>query len=191
MGTGSSGSAARASRTSRPRVAVLRVGHRPGRDPRLTTHVALVARAFGAERMYLNPPDEHVAEALEGVRRRWGGTFRVVGAPSWRDVVRLHPGPVVHLTMYGTPVARLLPRLRRAKEVLLVVGGAKVPGPLYGAATFNASVGSQPHSEVAALAIVLRELMGIPGTGALPGARQRIVPTARGKSVVPVPAGAA
>ena len=30
------------------KVYVLRIGHRPGRDKRITTHVALVARAFGA-----------------------------------------------------------------------------------------------------------------------------------------------
>ena len=68
MGTGSSGSAARASRPARPRVELLRVGHRPGRDPRLSTHVALVARAFGAERMYLHPPDATVVASLAGVR---------------------------------------------------------------------------------------------------------------------------
>ena len=32
---------------------VLRLGHRPFRDQRLTTHVALTARAFGAEGMIL------------------------------------------------------------------------------------------------------------------------------------------
>jgi len=186
VGTGSSGSAATRSRAAGPAVEVLRVGHRPGRDPRLSTHVALVARAFGARRLYLHPPDDHVARSLAALRERWGGTFDVVPAPSWRMVVHDAPGPVVHLTMYGQPLARLLPRLRRARELLLVVGGAKVPPRLYGDATFNVSVGSQPHSEVAALAIVLRELLGLPGSRPFRGARQRIVPRARGKSVVPI-----
>ena len=87
--------------------------------------------------------------------------------------------------MYGVPLARVLPRLRQERDLLLVVGGAKVPPRLYGDATYNVSVGSQPHSEVAAVAVVLRELLGLPGARALPGARQRIVPSARGKSVVP------
>jgi tRNA (cytidine56-2'-O)-methyltransferase len=186
VGTGSSGSAAKASRSARPRVELLRVGHRAGRDPRLSTHVALVARAFGAARMHLHPPDPHVQESLARVRERWGGDFEVVPAPSWAAVVRSARGPVVHLTMYGQPLARLLPRLRRERELLLVVGGAKVPPRLYGAATFNVSVGSQPHSEVAAVAVVLAELLGLPGARPFPGARQRIVPSARGKSVVPV-----
>jgi len=186
VGTGSSGSAATRSRLRRPRIEVLRVGHRPGRDPRLSTHVALVARAFGASRMHLHPPDDRVAQSLAGVRERWGGDFEVVPAPSWGSVVRDARGPVVHLTMYGQPLARVLGRLRRERELLLVVGGAKVPPKIYGDATLNVSVGSQPHSEVAAVAIVLRELLGLPSARAFPGARQRIVPRARGKSVVPV-----
>jgi len=186
VGTGSSGSAAKARPAAGPRVEVLRVGHRAGRDPRLSTHLALVARAFGARRMHLNPPDDHVAESLARVRERWGGEFEVVPAPSWTSVVRDARGPVVHLTMYGQPLARLLPRLRRERDLLLVVGGAKVPPRLYGVSTFNVAVGSQPHSEVAAVAVVLKELLGLPGTRAFPGARQRIVPKARGKSVVPV-----
>ena len=35
------------------RVIILRLGHRPERDKRITTHVALTARAFGAEGMLL------------------------------------------------------------------------------------------------------------------------------------------
>ena len=36
------------------RVDVLRLGHRKGRDPRITTHLALVGRAFGAHRFLLS-----------------------------------------------------------------------------------------------------------------------------------------
>jgi tRNA (cytidine56-2'-O)-methyltransferase len=162
-------------------VAVLRIGHRAGRDPRLTTHLALTARAFGAERMYLHPPDPDLAERVRAVTARWGGRFEVVGAETWKGVVREAPGPVVHLTMYGRPLATVLPRLLRAPRLLLVVGGAKVPPDLYRLATYNVAVGSQPHSEVAALAVSMTQLRGIPGAGRWPGARQSIVPTARGK----------
>ena len=184
MGTGSSGSAAKASPRARRRVRVLRVGHRPGRDPRLTTHVALVARAFGAERMYLHPPDPSLADRLRHVADEWGGSFEVVDAPEWRSVVRSAPGAVVHLTMYGLPLDRALPRIRRSRDVLLVVGGAKVPSELYRAADLNVAVGHQPHSEVAALAVVLDRLVGAPGPAAWAGARRRVVPRARGKKVV-------
>jgi tRNA (cytidine56-2'-O)-methyltransferase len=166
-----------------PRVSVLRVGHRAGRDPRLTTHVALAARAFGAERLFLHPPDPALAERVERVRRQWGGAFSVEGVDDWKKFVREFDGTVVHLTMYGEPLARLSARLRRSRSVLFVVGGAKVPPQLYGLATFNVAVGHQPHSEVAALAVALTELRGVPGPGPWPGATHAIVPQPRGKSV--------
>ena len=162
---------------------MLRVGHRPGRDPRLTTHLALTARAFGAARMYLHPPDPDLADRLAHVVQGWGGSFEIVAAPDWRKVVRGHPGPVVHLTMYGLPLERALPRLRRSGPVLFVVGGAKVPPDLYRLASQNVAVGHQPHSEVAALAVALARLNGVPGPDRLAGAKRRIVPTARGKRV--------
>ena len=39
-------------------IEVLRIGHRPGRDKRVTTHVALVARAFGAGGIYIPGGDD-------------------------------------------------------------------------------------------------------------------------------------
>ncbi len=170
-------------RPRRPAVSVLRLGHRAGRDPRLTTHLALAARAFGAERLYLNPPDAELAQRVASVARSWGGTFEVVPAPNWREPISAFPEAVVHLTMYGEPLARLLPRLRRRSRLLVVVGGAKVPGEVYERATWNVAVGHQPHSEVAALAVLLERLLGLPGPGAWRGAARAIVPTARGKRV--------
>ncbi len=184
MGTGSSGSRrTRAPRTV-PEVSVLRVGHRPGRDPRLTTHVALTARALGARRLYLHPPDPDLAARLLAVTRRWGGSFDVAPATEWKRLVREFDGEVVHLTMYGLPLDRVAPRLVRARRLLLVVGGAKVPSELYRLATVNVSVGSQPHSEVAALAVTLVRLLGLPTARVPRGARLKVVPRARGKKVV-------
>ena len=178
----------RSSRPRRPRVSVLRIGHRAGRDPRLSTHVALTARAFGAERLYLHPPDAALASRVGAVARTWGGDFEVVGTEDWRSVVRAFDGPVAHLTMYGEPLESRLAELRRAKSILVVVGGAKVPPELYGRATWNLAVGHQPHSEVAALAVVLSLLNGVPKPGAWPRARQALEPMARGKRVVAVKA---
>ncbi len=182
MATASSGSGRRAP-SRRPAVAVLRIGHRVGRDPRLTTHLALTARAFGAERMFLHPPDPDLSSRIDAVGRGWGGGFRVVPTDDWKKVVRTFKGPVVHLTMYGLPFARVLSRLRGRRRILLVVGGAKVPSELYRLATFNVAVGHQPHSEVAAVAVTLERLRGVPGPRALRGARRVIVPQARGKRV--------
>lgn len=170
-----------------PDVEVLRIGHRPGRDPRLSTHLALAARALGASRFYLNPPDAALADRIAAVGRRWGGTFRVEGTEDWRRTVRSFDGTVVHLTMYGRPIGSVLPTLRRAPRLLAVVGGAKVPPALYELADQNVAVTSQPHSEVAALAVLLALLRGPNGPRSWPGARSVIVPAARGKRVRPGP----
>ena len=183
MATGSSGSRRKSRSNAPPEVSVLRVGHRAGRDPRLTTHLALAARAFGARRMLLHPPDPELTVRLEAVSRAWGGPFEVVPASDWRREVRSFDGSVVHLTMYGLPLERVLPRLRRARRILLVVGGAKVPSELYRLSSANVAVGHQPHSEVAAVAVVLERLLGVPGPVRPGAARRRLVPTARGKRV--------
>jgi len=71
------------------RAVVLRLGHRPERDKRVTTHVGLVARAFGAEEMLLCGRDAHVEESLDDVAMRWGGDFRLTVDASWKgEMVR-------------------------------------------------------------------------------------------------------
>ena len=134
--------------------------------------------------MFLHPPDPDLSARLAAVARRWGGDFEVVPTPDWRRCVRSFDGDVVHLTMYGRPLAALVARLRRSRRLLLAVGGAKVPPEMYRLARFNVSVGGQPHSEVAAVAVVLAQLLGLPANARRKGARLRIVPQARGKKVL-------
>jgi len=43
-------------------ITILRIGHRISRDKRITTHVALVARAFGAEKIYIDQKDTKIEE---------------------------------------------------------------------------------------------------------------------------------
>jgi len=166
---------------------VLRLGHRPFRDQRLTTHVALTARAFGAEGMILaDRRDEALEREMERMGREWGGSFRVVSGRPWREVVeewKRKGGKVVHLTMYGRPLEEVLPRL--PSNLLVVVGAEKVPGELFELADFNVAVGNQPHSEVAALAVFLDRLFGGEELRReFPGARRRILPSERGKRVL-------
>jgi tRNA (cytidine56-2'-O)-methyltransferase len=69
-------------------------------------------------------------------------------------------------------------------EKLVVVGGTKVPGGVYGLADWNVSVTSQPHSEVSALAVFLHEFFGGRELGGVfEGARLRVSPQERGKRV--------
>lgn len=165
------------------RVEILRLGHRPGRDPRLTTHLALVARAFGASAIHIQPRDPTVERSLGGVVERFGGDFQVQGIERWRDLLKNWEGTSLHLTMYGRDLDTLLGSVPRDRPVLIVVGGPKVPAAAYQLSTFNVAVTHQPHSEVAALAITLDRLLGTPGVERLPGAKVQVMPSDKGKSV--------
>ena len=171
-----------------PSIHVLRLGQRYLRDDRTLTHLCLVSRALGAELIYLEDAEKEVIATLEAVNRTWGGDFRVVLGEPWKGVVRKakqEGRSVVHLTMYGMPIQDVAPRLRGVAKVLLVVGGPKVPGKMYHEADFNVAVTSQPHSEVAALAIALHEIQGGEELKrAFQKSKLRILPSPRGKRVV-------
>ena len=47
------------------KIEVLRIGQRVIRDDRVTTHVALVARAFGASKIYMNEVDPEIENTLK------------------------------------------------------------------------------------------------------------------------------
>jgi tRNA (cytidine56-2'-O)-methyltransferase len=169
-------------------IRVLRVGQRFVRDERTLTHLCLVSRALGAESIYLEDAEKDVVSTLEGVNRTWGGEFQAVLGISWRKVIqdaKKEGRSIVHLTMYGTPIQEVAPKLRGLDEILLVVGGPKVPGRVYHEADYNVSVTSQPHSEIAALAIALHEIQsGEELKRTFQKSRLRILPSARGKRVV-------
>ena len=169
-------------------IRVLRVGQRYFRDDRTLTHLCLVSRALGAESIYLEDAEKDVGGTLDDVNRTWGGDFRLfLGAP-WRKVLqdaRREGRSVVHLTMYGLPISEVAPKLRKLEKILVVVGGPKVPGRVYHEADYNVAVTSQPHSEIAALAIALHEIQGGEELKrAFEKSRLRILPSARGKRVV-------
>ena len=54
-------------------IEVLRLGHRLGRDPRITTHLALVSRAMGASNFVLaGDEDEKLFSNIHSVNERFG-----------------------------------------------------------------------------------------------------------------------
>lgn len=164
-------------------VEVLRLGHRPGRDKRVTTHVALVARALGAERMHLHQGDERISKRVEEVNARFGGAFEVIPCAHPLKEIEEFDGIKVHLTMYGIPLKQRIEEIKRADRVLAIVGAEKVPRAVYEKVDYNISITSQPHSEVAALALMLSELKREPYfTGGI-----YIVPKERGKSTSKYP----
>ncbi len=168
---------------SRQMIVVLRLGHRPNRDQRVTTHVALTARALGADEVWISTRDEGLERTVNSVVERFGGRFRIKTGVDWRKAVKAWKGDVVHLTMYGERLSKALPSIK-PRKLLLVVGAEKVPRELYDLATVNVSVGNQPHSEVAALAIFLDRYTGGKSLDRDFRGRLKIVPNPRGKTVV-------
>jgi tRNA (cytidine56-2'-O)-methyltransferase len=172
-----------------PEVVVLRLGHRPERDQRVTTHVGLAARAFGAAGMLIAGRDAGVVQTLRDVVERWGGDFTVQDGISWRQCIRdwkASGGTVVHLTMYGMRLSGAVEELRGQERILLVAGAEKVPGEVYGLADYNISVSTQPHSEVSGVAVFLDRLFcGETMDREYPGAPMRIVPSRAGKRTEP------
>jgi len=166
------------------KVTVLRLGHRLTRDARINTHLALTARALGASGIVYDSSCPDVEESVQRVNASWGGGFSVESTRGWRRFIQDFKGVKVHLTMYGLPVADVLPAIRGQGDVLAIVGGAKVPPEVYQLADYNVQVGGQPHSEVAALAVFLDRLFEGEGLEKEFGGRMRVVPQAKGKKVV-------
>ncbi len=174
-------------------IVVLRLGHRKGRDKRVTTHVGLVARAFGADGIILSgEKDEGVINSLKKVSENWGTKdgkeFFVEYRRNWRKVIKEFKGKKVHLTMYGIPVDKKISEIKRVtkgKNLLVIVGAEKVPREVYDESDYNISVTTQPHSEIAALAIFLdRYYGGKELSFEFKGGKLRINPTEKGKEVL-------
>lgn len=166
---------------------VLRLGHRPARDARVTTHVALVARAFGADGIVVAERDAGLEATVRDIAERFGGNFEIRTGVAWKPYVRewrKKGGAVVHLTMYGESLPEGLSGLRADRDVLFVVGAEKVPGDLFELADLNLSVGNQPHSEVSALAIALDRWTQGAWTRRDFSGKLRVVPNPRGKTLI-------
>lgn len=137
-------------------VEVLRIGHRPKRDERLTTHVCLTARALGADKINIATSDKKPVKTVESVNRQFGGDFEAILTDSPKKLLDRWEGKTVNLTMYGGNIQDSIDEIRK-DNVLVIVGSQKVPRWVYDKVNFNISVTNQPHSEVAALAVFLHE----------------------------------
>ncbi|MDH5461610.1 MAG: tRNA (cytidine(56)-2'-O)-methyltransferase [Candidatus Bathyarchaeota archaeon] len=174
-------------------VFVLRWGHRY-RDQRLTTHIALTARALGASGLILTDvEDGKIRQTIEEVIRQWGGIFSFQMGMPWKQVVtkwKRHGGIVVHLTAYGENIqtSDVIDRIETTrKDILVIVGSQKVPKEFFSkkVSDFNVAVGNQPHSECSSLAVFLdRFFRGQELLKEFAGAKVRIVPQVRGKRMI-------
>ena len=170
-------------------ITILRLGHRKNRDARLSTHIGLVARALGADEIiYTGEHDKNLLESINDVSKRWGGAFKTKYSGNWKKCLKQYRKKgfsVVHLTMYGLKIQKEISKIQKKKKLIIVVGGEKVPGEVYGMSDFNISVTNQPQSEVGALAILLHEYFkGKELSKQFRNAKIKIIPQKHGKDVL-------
>lgn len=168
-------------------IEVVRIGQRLVRDDRVTTHVALVSRAFGAERIFMTEINPEIKGTVKKINATWGGDFKVEFIDKWKSIVKKKKEEnfkIIHLTMYGENINDIQNKIQTEEKVLIVVGAEKVPREIYELSDYNIGVGDQPHSEISALAILLDRLQdGKQFEKTFSGARRKIIPTKRGKNV--------
>ncbi|MDH5657786.1 MAG: tRNA (cytidine(56)-2'-O)-methyltransferase [Nitrosopumilus sp.] len=168
-------------------IEIVRIGQRLVRDDRVTTHVALVSRAFGAERIFMTEINPEIKGTLEKINKTWGGDFVVEFIDKWKTVVKRKKKEdfkIIHLSMYGENINEVQEKLRKEENLLVVVGAEKVPREIYELADYNVGVGNQPHSEISALAILLDRIQkGVQFEKEFPNAKRKIIPTKKGKNV--------
>jgi len=167
------------------KVKVLRLGHRYSRDRRISTHVGLTARAFGADELLMDVEDKQLGESITGIAQEWGGEFQVNFIKNWKNFLKDFEGEKIHLTMYGINVDDCITDIRASKkDKLIIIGGQKVPSDLYESVDYNLAIGSQPHSEVAALAVFLDRLFDGKELSRKFNGRKEIIPQEHGKKVL-------
>lgn len=170
-------------------IIVLRYGHREVRDYRVTSHCALVARAFGAKEIIVcGGKDISMKTSVDDITKRWGGPFTVKFIEEWKDAykeLKKRKFIFVHLTMYGSVLTEKEKEIGKHDKVCVIIGSQKVEREVYDKVNYNISVTSQPHSEIAALAVFLDRIQeGKELTKIFKKGKIQIAPQERGKKVI-------
>lgn len=171
-------------------IVILRLGHRYVRDYRVTTHLALVARAFGANKMLIQKVEEDIKGKIKRVNEVWGGDFVIEEIGNkWKEVIKewkKDGNVVIHLTMYGININDKIKEIKEkceGRNIMIIVGAEKVPAEAFLLSDYNIAIGNQPHSEIAALAVFLDRFFEGKELDRDFGGKIKIIPSERGKIV--------
>lgn len=169
-------------------IEVLRIGQRVVRDDRVTTHVALVARGFGAKKIMMSEVNPEIKDTLQKINETWGGEFSIDFFDGWKAIIRKKKQEgykIVHLTMYGENINQIQSKIKSERKIVVIVGAEKVPREIYELADYNVAIGNQPHSEISSLAILMDRIQeGFQFNNIFSGGRRTIIPSKNGKNVV-------
>ncbi|MCH2380466.1 MAG: tRNA (cytidine(56)-2'-O)-methyltransferase [Nitrososphaerales archaeon] len=173
------------------KIKLLRLGHRIHIDHRPTTHCAFVARAFGSSEMYYcGNEDDSLQSSIEKVNESWGGDFSISFVKSWKSFInkcKRENNFVILCTMYGKNIPDIESELRSIlnnQDIVIIIGSEKIPPELINLSDINVAISNQPHSEVAALAILLDRLFqGKQLDLKFTNSKLNIIPQEKGKSI--------
>ncbi len=181
-------------------VTILRIGHRIKRDKRITTHLVLVARAFGTPRIVVaGDEDRNLINTIDKIVLEWGGNFKLEMIPydEWKTFIQQwksnNKNRIIHLTMYGENLLtfersedfnNLKKWSKNLTNLLVVVGGEKIPGKVFQYADWNIAISNQPHSEVSSLAVFLDHLVPNNLQIQFANAHKQIIPSLEGKKIL-------
>ena len=168
-------------------IEVLRIGQRVVRDDRVTTHVALVARSFGARKIFMNEINSEIKDTISKINKTWGGDFEIEMIENWKKIIKEKKNQsvkIVHLTMYGQNINNIENKICNEDKILIVVGAEKVPREIFEMADYNVAIGNQPHSEISALSVLLDRIQqGKQFEFKFGNSEREIIPEERGKNV--------
>ena len=170
-------------------IIILRLNHRIFRDKRITTHVALTARAFLADKIYYSgEKDSNLENSINKISKQFGSNFGIEYCSDPIKFIKENKNKftIIHLTCYGVNVEKQITKLKN-KNLIIIVGGEKVEPIYYKLADFDIAITKQPISEVSALAIFLHFLNnGKELNYEFKDAKLKILESERGKKVVKI-----
>jgi tRNA (cytidine56-2'-O)-methyltransferase len=134
--------------------------------------------------MIMEDLDNGVVKAVRSVESRWGGKF-FFQTRNWKSYLKDWKGIKIHLSMYGLPLDEVMEEIVfRDEDILVIVGAGKVPGDIYNLVDYNISVGTQPHSEISALAVFLDRLYKGKELDRDFNGKLRVIPSQRSKKFI-------
>jgi tRNA (cytidine56-2'-O)-methyltransferase len=141
--------------------------------------------------MYMTDVDEEIKNTINKVNNSWGGLkeFNLEIIDDWKKLIKEwkeKKGKIIHLTMYGLRINEVIDEIKlMEKKIMVIIGAEKVPKEIYFLADYNISIGNQPHSEIAALAIFLDRLFeGKQFDKGFSDGKMKIIPSDKGKNVI-------
>src|SRR3989344_4749360 len=108
-------------------VEIFRLSHRLPRDQRISTHIGLVARAFGASSVfYSGMKDSSMENSISNITSKFGGPFSIEYIKEEIKFIKQKSKDgfkIIHLTMYGIPIQKKITAIKRNRKILIIVGG--------------------------------------------------------------------